>query len=684
MKKMRFLNKQKFKRIIDRFHAQCEANLIQIRFWKVGIKNHCTPLLFPLDTDFLGTKLIPFFSQQVMKTLFDGATRERIIKEADSNCEHYFDLLGSGEIRLGNPVHWHQDFFTGYEYNPKKYYKFFRPAKYPGGVDIKNVWELNRCYHFTRLGQAYWLTGEEKYEREFTTAIQNWTEKNPWPLGVNWAEKMEAAIRLINWLWGFAFFHKNLIQNENFCRKFFQQIELHCMHIKNNLPVANLERNNHHLAALLGIIYTAICCPFFRDSDEWVRFGLSEFWKTVELQFGDDGANFEGSIAYHRLTLEMILHAVMLCKKGNRDIPERIIHLVEKMIDFIQWCTKPDGTVASIGDADNGRVIKLSAWRLKEREWNDYRYLLAIGSFLFPHRQDFKISAEDERQEAIWWFGDLKKDQIYRDGHSETDKQSKNFPQGGYAVIKNEDVHITIRYHTPNNHRGHIHNDHMSYEFHSNGINWIVDSGTFTYTKDYHSRNYFRSSTAHNIAIVDEQEINPINKKTAFYIENLCKPKIIHWETNASFDALIGEHQLDLKTERRLISKRLFFLDKREKKLIVMDFYKNIKKHQFVNNIIISNGIEVIKTDDSFQLKEININKNIFIYAKPGYCLWISKPTKISKSYGIIEEGKSIRLFYENGCRDFCMYYILSNEKINKEQVESLLVKAEILKKDHA
>ena len=39
--------------------------------------------------------------------------------------------------------------------------------------NVKVPWELSRCQHFTALGQAYWLTGDERYAREFVDGVHH-------------------------------------------------------------------------------------------------------------------------------------------------------------------------------------------------------------------------------------------------------------------------------------------------------------------------------------------------------------------------------------------------------------------------------------------------------------------------------------------------------------------------------
>jgi len=115
---------------------------------------------------------------------------DKIIADADKICEHIFDLLGSRPVKVYygmkakgfeghccdmqinsnelTPIHhyesldWHIDFKSGYRWNPKTYY---RDIKYGHrlGVDVKVPWELSRFQHLTTLGEAYFLSKNEKY-----------------------------------------------------------------------------------------------------------------------------------------------------------------------------------------------------------------------------------------------------------------------------------------------------------------------------------------------------------------------------------------------------------------------------------------------------------------------------------------------------------------------------------------
>lgn len=323
------------------------------------------------------------------------------ISAADRTCAHFFDLLGSGLVPLGDKMDWHMDFKTGYRFDQHRYYAHVRPASYPGGYDIKVPWELSRCQHFVWLGQAYWFTRDEKYAREFVGQVEDWIVSNPWPWGVNWTCTMDVAIRVVNWLWGYHFFRESPSLADAFRLTFYKSLIVHGRHIWHNLENQGDFTSNHYLADLLGLIYLGILCSEFKEAQRWREFGLQELEQEMSRQVYPDGVNFEASTAYHRLTTELFLSATILARCNGYNFSPGYMERLEKMMEFVMCLTKPDGTVPLIGDNDNGRLHRLKVWDPPEREWVDYRYLLAIGAVLFK-RRDFAQAAVGQWEEAFW------------------------------------------------------------------------------------------------------------------------------------------------------------------------------------------------------------------------------------------------------------------------------------------
>src|SRR4029077_15676861 len=121
-----------------------------------------------------------------------------IVEKADGEVAHLGDLLGFGPISLGAPLPWHDDFKTGRRW-PLQFCRDIEYSELDRPSDVKVPWELSRCQHFTTLGRAYWLTGDDRYADEFVAQVSDWIDTHPYAYGVNWACAMDVALRAVSW-----------------------------------------------------------------------------------------------------------------------------------------------------------------------------------------------------------------------------------------------------------------------------------------------------------------------------------------------------------------------------------------------------------------------------------------------------------------------------------------------------
>ena len=378
-------------------------------------------------------KVIEIVSRQFPKSI------QQTIADADKICEHIFNLLGSGDVYLGQKIDWHIDFKTGWRWK-LKYYKKVDYGDLSNPYDVKVPWELSRCQHFVTLGKAYWFVKEhevqgakcevkepEKYAREFVNQVSDWIDSNPPKLGVNWVCAMDVAIRAVNWIWGYYFFKDSPCLTDEFLLKFLENILAHGRHIMNNLENKGTVTSNHYLSDIAGLVYLGVMFPEFKEARKWREFGIQELINEMEKQVYPDGTDYEASISYHRLVTELFLSATILCLKNSNSMsaiqslkfgndlehrtlsaeqsifPDWYMERLEKMIEFVMYYTKPDGTAPQIGDNDDGRLHILSNYS----NWNrlDHRYLLSISAVLF-NRREFKEAAGRFYEEAFWLLGE--------------------------------------------------------------------------------------------------------------------------------------------------------------------------------------------------------------------------------------------------------------------------------------
>jgi len=461
-----------------------------------------------------------------------------IIGAAEQAIRHEFDLLGSGRVALGPALPWHTDFKSGREwpmaYGPRlQYDELNRPT------DVKVPWELSRCQHFTALGQAYWLTGDERFAQEFVDEVSDWTAKNPWPYGVNWACAMDVALRAVNWIWAFYFFaDAAACRSSRFRAVFLRALYFHGQYIAMHLERADIN-GNHYLCDAVGLTFLG---AFFRSAPagrRWLDLGRTIVQEEIFNQTTEDGVDFEQSTAYHRLVLEAFLTAHLLLRLHGEPTPEPWCRRLERMIEFVEAYTKPDGSVPLIGDADDGRVQKLGVQTI-----NDHRYLLAAGAVLF-NRGDFKRAAGSFSDEAFWLLGPGAAAAFDAIEPPATPVASRAFDAGGCYVLRTDRAHIIVDCGEVGmrGRGGHGHSDITSIEVWLDGVNLVSDCGAYLYTASREWRNRFRGTAFHNVVQIDDEELNRlVSPDQLWQLRDDARPREVAWRFEEHADYFRGGH----------------------------------------------------------------------------------------------------------------------------------------------
>lgn len=507
------------------------------------------------------------------------------VAAADQACAHVFDLLGSGPVPLGGTIDWHLDFKSGHRYDAHQHSTRISPASYPGGHDIKVPWELSRGQHLAWLGQAYRITGDERYASEFVAQVDGWLESNPRAFGVNWVCTMDVAIRVVNWLWAYHALAASPMLTDGFLLRFEKSLLAHGRHILGNLERAGRVTHNHYLSDLAGLVVLGILCPEFSEAGRWRDLGLRALWREMEKQVHADGVDFEASISYHRLVTELLLVLVLLCRRHGIAVPDVSLARLEKMVEFVLHYTRPDGGAPLFGDCDNGRLLRLKAWGAAEREWSDHRHLLAAGAVLFE-RDDFGRAAADQWEEAFWQLGEGAvrfKEALDARGGPAPEPGSRRFPEGGLCFLRGGGSYVAVDAGGVGQGGvgGHAHGDTLGFEFAVGSHPWVVDPGTCVYTADFETRNRFRSSRAHPVLVVDGREIDRFDERELFAMRDDARPVVELWDHSDERDLLVARHHGYERLDPRVSVRRMFWLDRLTGILLVTDEVVGAGPHVF-------------------------------------------------------------------------------------------------------
>lgn len=497
---------------------------------------------------------------------------DEIIAQAEAHVSHRFSLLGSGWVELGSPLPWHEDFLSGKSWPSDLPAAACLPARYPGGFDIKVPWELSRCQHFVRLGQAYFLTGDSRFADAFVNQMLDWIDRNPIGFGVNWASTMEAGLRAINWIWALSFFLGSPNLNSGLVQGISQSLFQHGSYVYDTFNQD--PRNNHYLVDLLALMILGMMLPESDPTNSWATTGKEGLENEMMRQVGDDGCDTEGSSSYHRLATEVFLTAAVVANHIGRPFSAEFMKRLEKMTEFIADITRSDGSVPLIGDGDNGRVQRLGVWHQETLEWSDFRDLLAVGGVLFD-RDDLLERAGGRWQDAAWLLG-LTEPVLENRASQRRRKplRSVAYPEGGYFVVTSGDrFHAVLR--SGNLVRGepagHTHNDALSLCLHIEGVDWLVDPGTICYTRDYAARNESRSTQAHSTVEIDAEEINGLYAASPFGLRNHAHVDVLHFGEQKGWVLWDAAHDGYLRLRQGVLHRRQVLCDPLQQRVLLHD-----------------------------------------------------------------------------------------------------------------
>ncbi|HUG91780.1 MAG TPA: alginate lyase family protein, partial [Planctomycetaceae bacterium] len=446
------------------------------------------------------------------------------------------------------PIDWQLDFKSGWRWSERTWSKRVRYGHLPG-VDVKVPWELARMQHLPWLAWAFALAaGREPgfatrgtYVREFRNQVLDFIATNPPRFGVNWCCTMDVGIRVANWLVAYDLLRAYGAEfDEPFERTFAQSIMAHGRHIIGHLEWSPGLRSNHYLANIAGLLFAAAWLPAGDESDGWLDFAVQELVRETGLQFTDDGANFEASTSYHRLSAEMVVWAtaVALAVPEERRcvaFPDAHFDRLETMAGFTIAATRPDGRIVQIGDNDSGRFLKL--WPVfseangadLHEDGRDHRHVVAAINGLFD-RPDFDRFAGSAAVETELVRLLAARGRFHAGGAERAEPQAgrprrrgdgrpacrpasggpRAFPHFGLYILENDAVWLAFRCGPvgQNGNGGHAHNDQLSIELCLAGVPFVVDPGTYLYTPLPAERNRFRSTASHNTLVLPGREQN--------------------------------------------------------------------------------------------------------------------------------------------------------------------------------
>lgn len=568
-----------------------------------------------------------------------GEVSENVFSKSSLALKNKVDLLGMLGQDLGEHIKWFCDYKTGNIW-PKKYCKSIDYYNLDSPSDVKIPWEISRMQWLIPLGQAYVLTGDDKYAEKVKNIILDWINKNPYSYSVNWSCTMEVAIRIIVWIWFYTVFRKSKSWSaSDFREKFLSSLYLHACFTHGHIEKSDIN-GNHYITDAAGLVFAGIFFKDLKKSGVWLDKGWGILKKEITKQVSGDGVDYEGSVPYHRLVTEIFLYPAIYRMQAGLDLPSFYRDSLISMGHYIAHYSRTDGTAPLLGDADDARLLPLG-----QQNINDHRYLVGMIAYVFKTEKLRKYFSGPT--DEIEWLLSATASSYLKNGKKSLPK-SKGFSEAGYYVMRNFSDHVFIDCAPVGlaNRGGHGHNDCLSFELVLNDCLLIVDSGAYIYTGSYEYRNKFRSTASHNTPIIDGKEINRfVDEKFLWSVHYEARPTVLEWEIGNESDIFVGSHTGYHKLGKSVSIKRK------------IELYHKIHDFELTDEIFLDVEREVkipfhFHPDVVFlsidrHVCRLRIDENYFIcsFEAPAYYKLLLVESEFSPRYGHKVPNKTLILF---------------------------------------
>lgn len=536
--------------------------------------------------------------------------RARVIAAAERALAREVDVLGTGPVQLGIPADWHRDWKTGRRW-PLRYGRRIDYTELELPSDVKVPWEISRLQWLIPAGQAYLLTGDDRFAAGARDVIEDWLRGNPYALGVNWAIAMEPAIRTLSLSWLLhACGSSRSWSDTAFRSRFLRGLYLHVDFVDRHIERSDVN-GNHYAADAAALAVGGLVLGVER----WAERGWRILVDELPLQVPADGVDFEASTAYHRLVGELFALPALLRRARGLDVPTAYVDRVDAMGRFTVAYTGPDGRTPMWGDNDDGRALPLGGTNV-----DDHRSLPALAAALAgrpPHGN----------AEADWLVGAAHADAPH--------PASTAFREGGFFVLASGADHVFVDCGPVGlaGRGGHGHNDCLSFAAVLDGERIVVDSGTFVYTASPSERNAYRSTAAHNTPVVDDEEQNRI-PESLWQLANDARPELLVAEPLR----FRGSHTGYARLTDPVRPTRTVVLEPTLHALLVHDSFDARQPHSIGVRFHLAPGLDV----DALSGSGVSLGRFVLRWDGPWECL--VEDAFVAPSYGVRVPTRSVLL----------------------------------------
>lgn len=450
-------------------------------------------------------------ADRTFPTTLPSGTREHVpataasavVDAADRMLAGEWSLLGTERPDIVDPD-WFLDPVTGRRAPqlPLAFRVDHRDERLTGNV--KAVWELSRHHHLTVLASAWWVTGIDRYADVVADQLRSWWSANPFLSGVHWTSGIELGIRLISWAWV-----RRLMNDWPKVEELFDtnpdalaQLWWHQRYLA-AFPSRGSSANNHVVAEACGRLVAACAFPWFGESEAWRREAAHLLQRQLRANTFRSGVNRELATDYHRFVTELGLVASTEAAAAGHPVDRGTWDILVASLDAAAAMADVTGRPPRQGDGDEGRGLVLD-----DPEADPWDRLLALGAALVGAQPWWPRPQESVAGTVAAALAPEPRVTAARPRQA-----PRAFPDAGIYLLRTsptEGPEIWCRCdggpHGFLSIAAHAHADALSVEVRYDGVEVLVDPGTYCYHGEPEWRRYFRSTVAHNTLEIDGED----------------------------------------------------------------------------------------------------------------------------------------------------------------------------------
>ncbi|RUT43956.1 alginate lyase family protein [Paenibacillus anaericanus] len=395
--------------------------------------------------------------------------------------------------------------------------------------DVEWAYMLNRHRYWLALGQAYQMTGDEKYANTFCLQLEDWIERNPVPseqtMGTLTWRSIEAGLRCGNWIKTLPFVMNSPHMTSHLLTKVFISMHEHAEYLASSFTGWK-HISNWGVLETCGLIEMSVFVPEFKRSFHWQQLSIERMGETARLQVMKDGIHWEQSPTYHHEVLNCYLDMLTLTINNKIEIEYSITETIRKMAIASLYWAKPNHRQIMLGDSDNNdirSVLTASAIVLQDAT-------LRFGGY---DRIDF---------DNVWNFGSNGIRYYDECPVLVPPRLSHAFEHSGHYVMRSgwDEQALYLYFRCGPLGGGHGHADMLHIDIHAYGKELLTDLGRYNYSDHTPLRRQLKLCSSHNTTVVDDIEFTEVIDTWQF--GRVASKTCSEWITETGYDYVSGSH----------------------------------------------------------------------------------------------------------------------------------------------